>query len=63
MLPDDCPECYTVEQFCEDHPKGLFVVAVQGHVLTVLDGDYYDAWDSGKETPIFYYYFDEGKDE
>ena len=59
MLPDECPECYTVEQFCEDHPTGLFVVAVQNHVLTVLDGDYYDAWDSGKETPIFYYYIDE----
>ena len=62
MLPDECPECYTVEQFCEDNPEGLYVVAVQNHVLTVLDGDYYDAWDSGKETPIFYYYI-ESEDE
>ena len=59
MIPDECPDCYTVEQFCLDHPKGLFVVAVQNHVLTVLDGDYYDAWDSGNEIPIFYYYLEE----
>lgn len=58
MLPDECPDCYTVEQFCQDHPTGLFVVAVNNHVLTVLDGDYYDAWDSGQEVPVFYYYFD-----
>lgn len=56
MIPDECPDCYTVEQFCKDHPKGMFVVAVQNHVLTVVDGDYYDAWDSGNEIPIFYYY-------
>lgn len=59
MLPDECPDCYTVEQFCKDHPTGLYVVAVNNHVLTVLDGDYYDAWDSGNEIPIFYYYIDE----
>lgn len=59
MIPDECPDCYTVEQFCEDHPEGLFVVAVPNHVLTVVDGDYYDAWDSGKETPMFYYYLEE----
>lgn len=55
MLSNDCPDCYTVEDFCNDHPKGTFVVAVGGHVLTVVDGDYYDSWDSGKENPIYYF--------
>lgn len=59
MIPDECPDCYTVEQFCIDHPEGMYVVAVPNHVLTVYNGDYYDAWDSGKETPIFYYYLEQ----
>ena len=55
MLPNDCPDCYTVEDFCKDHPRGTYVVAVSGHVLTVVDGDRYDSWDSGEENPIYYF--------
>ena len=55
MLPNDCPDCYTVEDFCEEHPEGIFVVAVSGHVLCIKDGDYYDSWDSSMENPIYYF--------
>lgn len=55
MLPNDCPDCYTVEDFCKEHPRGTYVVAVSGHVLTVVDGDRYDSWDSGEENPIYYF--------
>lgn len=55
MLPNNCPDCYTVEDFCADYPKGTYVVAVSSHVLTVVDGDYHDSWDSGKENPIYYF--------
>lgn len=55
LLRDECPDCYTVEDFCRDHPKGTFVVAVHNHVLTVIDGDYHDSWDSGQENPIYYF--------
>ena len=48
-LPDTCPDCYTVEDFCYDNPKGRFLV------VAVVDGDYYDTWDSGKEIPIYYW--------
>lgn len=54
-IPDTCPDCYTIEDFCVDHPKGTFVVAVHGHVLTIIDGDYYDSWESGKEIPLYYF--------
>lgn len=60
-VPDTCPDCYTVEQFCEDHPEGLFVVAVHNHVLCVKDGNYFDAWDSGREIPIFYFESEENE--
>jgi len=54
-LPDTCPDCYTVKEFCRDYPKGRFLLATGSHVVTVVDGDYYDTWDSGSETPIYYW--------
>lgn len=46
---------YTVEDFCADHPRGVYVLGCDGHVLTVVDGLYYDSWDSGGEVPIYYW--------
>lgn len=54
IIPNECPDCYTVSDFCKDNPKGLFVLATGSHVVTCVDGDYYDTWDSGKEIPIYY---------
>ena len=55
-IESDCPDCYTVEDFCEDHPEGIFVLYCGGHVVTVESGSYYDAWDSGKEVPQYVWY-------
>lgn len=55
MLPDDCPDCYTVTDFCRDHPEGTYVLAISGHVVCVQDGDYYDTWDSGDQIPVYYW--------
>lgn len=57
--PDDCPDCFTVEEFCELNPEGTFVVFSQGHTATVVDGDLYDSWDSSGNTIIFVWYRDE----
>ena len=54
-IPDTCPECYTLNDFCEDHPKGMFIVGLDKHVVAVNDGDFFDSWDSGNETPLYYY--------
>lgn len=55
-LPDECPDCYTVELFAEDHPEGTFVVSMPGnHVVTVADGVIYDSWNSGREVPTYYF--------
>lgn len=43
----------TVRSFCTDHPRGLYILATGAHVVTVIDGQYYDAWDSGNERPIY----------
>ena len=44
---------YTVEDFCKDNPKGTYILAIDSHVVCVIDGIYYDSWDSGKEIPIY----------
>lgn len=54
-IPDSCPDCYTVREFCFDHPAGTFVIGTGEHVIAVVDGDYYDSWDSGREIPIYYF--------
>lgn len=50
-LPD--VDGYTVRQFADDHPRGSYILALSGHVVAVVDGEYFDAWDSGNETPIY----------
>lgn len=55
VLPNTCPDCYTVKDFCQEHKSGIFILAVSGHVVCVKDGDYYDSWDSGDEVPMYYW--------
>lgn len=55
VIPDKCPDCYSVKQFCIDYPRGKFLIATGNHVVTIVDGDYYDAWDSGTEIPIYFW--------
>lgn len=55
-VPNTCPDCYTVEDFCRDNPYGVFVIGFGGHVATVIDGDLYDSWNSSNLIPIYYWF-------
>ena len=55
VIPDTCPECYTVKDFCEEHPQGRFVLGTGKHAVAVVDGRFFDVWNSGNETPIYYF--------
>lgn len=55
VIPCHYPECYTVRTFTKEHPKGTYILALNGHVVAVKDGWYYDSWDSGDEIPIYYW--------
>ncbi len=46
-------EDYTIRDFCLDVPHGTFVLACSGHVVAVIDGKYYDTWDSGDVVPLY----------
>ena len=60
VIPNSCPDCYTVGQFADDHPKGVYVVGTGNHVVTVKDGEIWDSWDSSKEIPIYFWRNDNG---
>lgn len=55
ILPDTCPNCYTLKDFCRDYPLGTFVVCTGSHVIAVIDGDYFDVFDSGDEVVTYYW--------
>ena len=37
----------TVNQFAIDNPIGTYVLHVRAHLVTVVNGQFYDTWDSG----------------
>lgn len=55
VIPNVCPDCYTAEDFCKDHPEGVCVLYFGGHVAAVRDGVVWDSWQSTAETPLYYY--------
>lgn len=55
QIPNTCPDCYTVTDFCNNNPIGRFIVATNSHVVAIIDGDHYDTWDSSLETVVYYW--------
>lgn len=45
----------TIDEFAKDHPSGKYVVTVAHHVVAIVDGKYYDTWDSGYKSMYGYY--------
>ena len=55
IIPDECSDSYSVSDFAMDHPRGTYLLALVSHVVCVIDGDWHDTWDSGAETPLYYW--------
>lgn len=55
IIRNTCSDCYTVKRFCDEHPKGCFVLGTGTHLVCVKDGDYLDSWDSGNKTVLYYF--------
>lgn len=45
----------TVDRFAKDHPNGTYVARVAHHLVAVVDGIYYDTWDSGHNSLYGYW--------
>lgn len=56
QIPNTCPVCYTVKDFCDDFPIGKYMLSTGSHVVAVIDGNYYDNWNSGDEIPTSYWF-------
>lgn len=50
-----CKECYTLLDFCRDFPNGTYVVGTDDHAVAVIDGNFYDSYDSGGVNPTYYF--------
>ena len=59
IIPNSCPDCYTIGQFADDHPEGVYVVCTGSHVCVVENGTVFDSWDSRGEAPIFFWSMNE----
>lgn len=57
IIPNTCPNCYTIEDFCQEHPKGIYVLGTGTHAVAVIDGNYIDTWNSGNEIPVYYWVY------
>ena len=56
LIPDDGLGRYTIADFADEHPEGVFVLSMPGrHVVTVVDGVVYDSWNSTRETPAYFW--------
>ena len=51
---DRCPDCYTVADFAADHPSGIYVLGPHEHAVALIDGDWWDSWDSGNTIPTYF---------
>lgn len=55
VISNTCPNCYTVEDFCQDHPLGSYILGTGTHAVAVVDGNFYDSYYSGQKVPIYFY--------
>lgn len=67
LIRHHIPYFCTVKEFCDEHPIRCilsidvgYTSATSGpirgnHVVCAIDGNYYDAWDSGDEVPLDYW--------
>lgn len=55
VIPNTCPDCYTIGDFAYDHPHGVYVLGTGTHAVAVIDGAILDIWDSSSAYPQFYW--------
>ena len=56
IIPNSCPDCYSIGDFAEEHSKGTYVVGTGNHVVTVKNGEILDSWDSSQEIPQYFWW-------
>lgn len=52
LIQEEC----SVKDFAAAHQNGIYVLGTGDHVVATVDGNYCDAWDSGREIVLYYFY-------
>lgn len=55
LLPESCPQCITVQAFCERYPEGTYVIGTGTHAVCIINGDAFDSWNSLGESPSYFW--------
>ena len=55
ILPKTCPRCLTVKEFCKRYPRGTYIIGTGDHAVAVIDGDYFDSFDSGNNIASYFW--------
>lgn len=58
-LPKRCPLCYTIEEFADSHPHGVYVIGTGTHAVAVVFGEIWDIWDSRQQVVDYIFYREE----
>lgn len=55
FVPAACLKCITIRDFCREFPVGTYIIGTGSHAVAVINGNYYDSWDSGNEMPSYFW--------
>ena len=55
LLPDECPNCVTIKEFCKMYPHGTYIIGTGNHAACIINGDLWDAWNSLGEVCSYYW--------
>lgn len=55
LLPESCPQCITVQAFCERYPQGTYIIGTGTHAVCIINGNAYDSWNSLGESPSYFW--------
>lgn len=55
ICPDSCSYCYSIADFANEYNTGKYLAATGSHVVAIISGDFYDTFDSGNASVIYYY--------
>lgn len=55
VLPHVCPRCTTIDEFTQYYSRGIYIIGTGYHAVAVLDGNFYDTWNSGNELATFFW--------
>lgn len=55
LVSDQCPACMTIREFCRRYPRGTYIIGTGKHAVAVIDGDFWDSYDSGDMLVSFFW--------